>query len=369
MDETKRRLLDHLYRTPSLSTAFTTLRPLYKAAQQKDSTIELSDVRAYLRQQPTYTLHRHVNHRFKRLKFVPCGWNTDFQADLAIMDRLKRHNNEHRYILVVVELMSRRLYAQPLLNKSGPVVAAAFDRIFSSLPAPAWFLVTDKGTEFKNKQVQTLLREKFKIRWSTTHSNPKVKAAVAERMVRTLKERLYRYFTDRGTQRWIDVLPQLVSAINASPNKTLGMAPNDVNYKNSRELWYRLYGEEHHAQPAHKPRFRLGEPVRMEKMKGAFDKGYLPNFTEEIFFIDYVRKRNVTVNVYRLRDTDGDEIRGWFYENELCAADASNISYRVERVTGKRVNKETGETEFRVRWKGFSKDYDSWIKETDFQKE
>jgi transposase InsO family protein len=355
-------LLKRLYESPKSASCFTGPQALLKAARKQDPNVTPAEVKHFLSGQYTYTLHRHTNRRFGRLKFRPAGLNTDYQADLAQLDRLAKNNSGYRYILVLVEVLSRRLAAAPLKTKSADDVKKALDGLFEDLPAPAWKIITDQGREFKNAKVKKLLEGKYKTRWTSTFSNPRVKAAVAERMVRTLKERLFRYFTETNTQRWIDILPHIVDAINRTPNRTTGFAPVDVTYKNARSLWYRLYGRL--GKCGRRPRFQEGAAVRVAKEKHVFEKGYLPRFTDEVFFVAERRADPGEPVVYRLRDEEGEPVKGWFYEPEMCAVDASNIAYRVERIIEAR--KRGKGIEYLVKWYGFDDRHNAWVPEEEF---
>jgi hypothetical protein len=349
-------LLDKIYTTPGSGGSFAGERALFEEARKREPRITLEDVRYYLSTKKTYTLHAPAIRRFPRLKFIPAGLGTDFQADLAIMSSIASENKGNRYILVLVELLSRRLYAYPVRVKDAVEMTEAFKRFLADLDYPPWNLVTDQGTEFKNKNVQALLRAN-NVRWSTTHSNPRVKAAVAERAIRTLKSRLYRVFTERGNNCWIDILQPIVNDINNSKNSTIGMAPNEVNTENARELWYKIYGEERFTNSKKLPRFSIGDPVRFQRQKGIFEKGYTTNYTTTYYFVAEVRRRPVIT--YRLRSTDGQIVKGWFYERELIRVDASQVPYRIERVLESRVRNRR--KEHLVKWRGFPSVFNSWI--------
>jgi len=101
------------------------------------------------------------------------------------------------------------------------------------------------------------------------------KAAVVERFNRTLKERLYRYFTAANTLRFVDALPQLVEGYNATRHRSIGMAPRDVTWENEEAVWKRLYEKRLKAKPP-QAKFKMGDRVRLNKSHRTFEKGYLP---------------------------------------------------------------------------------------------
>ena len=133
------------------------------------------------------------------------------------------------------------------------------------------------------------------------------KAAVVERFNRTLKERLYRYFTAANTLTFTDVLQDLVKGYNASEHSSIQMAPKDVTLKNEKQVWNTLYGKK---KKVRKPTLKKGDSVRLNKIHRPFQKGYLPGLTEEVFIVDKV----ISFPAYKIKEWDGTPIEGTFYE-------------------------------------------------------
>ena len=103
-------------------------------------------------------------------------------------------------------------------------------------------------------------------------------AGMAERANRSIKERLYRYFTENKTLKWVDVIQDIVNSINNSFNSSIGMRPIDVNYENAESLRRSLKEkalEQHGPTRWKENSFNVGDPVRVEKNKQVFKKGYL----------------------------------------------------------------------------------------------
>ena len=137
---------------------------------------------------------------------------------------------------------------------------------------------------------------------------------MAERFVRTIKSKLWRHFTITGTKRWIGILDDAVYAYNHSKHRTIGMCPNDVNKLNEMEVWNRIYGNT--ANSLKKPKFNLGDNVRITKSNLIFRKAYAGGWSNEIFtIIDRVRERYPYM--YIIRDSDNEIVKGAFYEHEM----------------------------------------------------
>lgn len=320
-------LLRKLYYGTDNPSCYGGVNNLYRAAKKQIPGIKINDVKNFLSKQETYTLHKPVRRRFPRNKIVTAGLDVDWQADLADLKSLKKYNGGYSYILVVVDVLSKYLWAEPMKNKTASETAKAMSKILTQGRLP-WRLCTDRGKEFKGQQFQ-LLMDKYDI----THfsaTSPDVKAALAEIYVRHMKNKLYRFFTAAKTWRYLEILPRIVDAMNQSVCRTTGMAPADVNRDNAETVWQRLYGQETGKKPLF--RFRVGDRVRITKEKHKLSKGYLPNFNPEIFLVDKVMTKR-TPATYKLKDLAGEDIEGIFYEAELVKVVESGKEVReIEKV-------------------------------------
>ncbi|CAB4008997.1 integrase core domain-containing [Paramuricea clavata] len=175
----------------------------------------------------------------------------------------------------------------------------------------------DEGKEFYNNGVKGLL-EKHDIHYFSTPSTGK-KAAVVERFNRTLKTRMWKYFTEQQfttkSKKWIDVLHNFVASYNHSKHRTIDMKPADVNETNKDKVWTKLYGYPLSHFPT--PKFKVGDRVRDQIYRKTFDKGYTQNYTDDVYVVSEVFRGDP--NMYKIIDPDYDdrEIKGRFYEHEL----------------------------------------------------
>jgi len=122
------------------------------------------------------------------------------------------HNDGMRYLLTCIDVFSKRAWAVPIRMKSASDVTEAFEKIVDERTCN--MLQTDKCTEFLNLTFQTMLRRRD-IRFYTTE-NEDLKAAVVKRFNKTLKAKMYRYFTHANTRWYVDVLADLVHSYNDS---------------------------------------------------------------------------------------------------------------------------------------------------------
>lgn len=364
--KTNKQLLEHFYKENLRSpAAFTSVEPLLREIRQVNKRITRREVQNFLASQDVYTLHRRAVRKYKRMPTLAPGLHTEWQADLSIMDRLSKVNKGYKYFLVCIDTFSRQLFVEPVKSKHSANMIDAFKRLFKRSKVIPWKLLTDQGLEFNAKPVEKYFRS-LDMEHFCMLTSPQFHAGMAERANRSIKERLYRYFTARRTQKWIDIIQDLVYAINHSFNSSIGMRPVDVTYKNADELRERLKQAAllKHASASKAHQFRVGDHVRIEKHKHVFQKGYMPNFTSEIFIIDRVRRTPYQPATYRIRDQNGEPIKGWFYNSDFCLvlpADTheKDAVYDIERVLRKQ--KKDGVEMFYVKWKGYGTEHNSWI--------
>src|SRR5258708_2393406 len=148
------------------------------------------------------------------------------------------HNEGYKYILVVIDIFSRYAWAEPVKSKSPKDVKPAFERIFAQGRKP-FKIQTDQGLEFESATMQQFFNDR-KIEQFSVKSQ--FKAAIVERLNRTLKAKMWTYFTHANTRKWLAILPKLVAGYNAALHRGIAMAPQEVDKEVEMELWMRNEG-------------------------------------------------------------------------------------------------------------------------------
>ena len=178
---------------------------------------------------------------------------------------------------------------------------------------------------------------------------------MVERFNRTLKERLWRYFTKTNSMRYLDVLPDLVRAYNHTFHRSIKRAPIEVNTKNQEDVWFQLYGGGKKRES--RPKLKVGDRVRISKTRRVFKKGYLPSWTRELFTVHTVI--NTHPVTYTIKDDHDEVLKGTFYEQELQKV-GDKEEYQIEAVLDQRVGKK-GQREYLVKWLGYDTSFNQWI--------
>ena len=230
------------------------------------------------------------------------------------MQKFSKQNKHYKYLLTVIDIFSKYVWIVPLKTKTGLEVASAFQTIFKKgqrTPNKIW---VDAGKEFYNKNVKDLLSFNNIELYSTQNEE---KSCVIERFNRTFKEKIFKYFTAYDTNKYYDVLDQIVNEYNNTFHNTIKMSPQEGSKKvNQNKIFERVFQDS--TAPCKKSssaKFKIGDRVRITKYKGKFEKGYTTNFTREIFVIDKIL--NTIPITYKIKDQKGEEIIGSFYEQEL----------------------------------------------------
>ena len=156
-------------------------------------------------------LHRPVRKRFQKRSVFAKQVDDIWTADLVDMSPYSRSNNGYKYIVTVIAVFSKYGWIVPLKTKTGKEVAMAFQKLFTTANAPPSRLWTDKGTEFYNQQLKSVLTANNVTLYSTENEK---KSSIVERWTRTMKNIMWKYFTANNIQKYIDVLPSMVEKYN-----------------------------------------------------------------------------------------------------------------------------------------------------------
>ena len=350
--ENRESYLKNLYYDIGRESGLSSIEKLYRAAKQDGKyKITRDQIKHFLHGQDVYTLHKPARKKYPRNRILAVGRDEIHQMDLVDVSNLSRYNDGYKYLLTWIDVFSKYAWVIPLKSKTAKELVEA---VKSTLKLNR--RNTDKSSEFTNHKFQDFLKSE-NVRFYTTNSE--VKASVVERFNRTLKTRMWKYFTLKNTLNYVNVLPKLVKSYNDSHHRSIKMKPSEVNDENESQVWRTLYAD---RKVSMRFKFQVGDKVRISKQRMTFEKSYLPAWSEELFTVAK-RIGHQMYPAYKLRDYSGEEIQGTFYEQELQKVRKIDDLYRVEKVIRKRKRK--GKTEYFVKWLGYPSSFNSWV--TDLQ--
>ena len=226
----------------------------------------------------------------------------------------------------------------------------AFDHIFKKSKRKPEKLWTDKGSEFICKHFKDFLKKNNIMLY---HTQNEEKSSVVERWNRTMKNKMWKMFSANNNTVYWDKLDKLLDDYNNSYHSSIEMIPTEASKKvNEKQVFINLYKDEIYMKPGKQK--SIGDNVRLSKYKRrVFDKGYTPNWTEEVFVTD---KINLTKPVtYNVVDLLGEKVEGSFYEKELQLA--KQQTFRIEKF----VRRDNKKKKALVKWKGYSDKFNSWV--------
>lgn len=356
MNAKSRKLLHKIYFDPSNAAGFGTADKLWKATKKKISKMNVEE---WLENQETYTLHQPLRKKFDRNRFISNYIDDVWQADLCDMQSLSKYNDNFKYLLTVIDLFSKFAWIIVLRNKTSLEIIRGFQEIFESSNRKPTNLNTDKGKEFKNKKFVQFLKDRD---INFYYTNNDTKAAVVERFNKTIKQKIWKYFTYSSSNRYIDVLPDLLHSYNNSIHSTIKFAPTDVNINNMMEVWRNL-NDRIPVIKNRKIKFAIGDHVRISREKGQFEKGFEKNYSDEIFIISEVLPRR-HLTVYRIEDMSHQPIEGTFYEAELKRVRIRKSTvYKIDKILETR--RFRGSDKLLVKWLGYPSSQNSWVNKKD----
>ena len=297
--------LENLYHDPKFPGSFSGADNFYREVKRIYSKTSQKRINNFLKSQDAYSLHKRTRKpkRYRRtLVFRPRDL---WQIDLLDMQKYSKLNRGYRYICVIIDCFSRYVWVKPLKNKTGKAIVKALALLLMN-ERPK-LIQADQGTEFFNKNVKRML-EAFGLKLYHTYSDKK--AAIVERVQRTLRSRLGRLFTRRNNFNWIDNIDDIVEAYNNSYHRSIDMKPVDVDEEHIANIFFK-------SIPNYRKMIKLktGDRVRLLLKKKQFKKEFEKSWTDEIFTVKKVQKTNQIT--YLIEDEEGEDILGGFYAEEL----------------------------------------------------
>ena len=233
-------------------------------------------------------LHKPIIKKFDKRKVYSQFKDNIWGVDLVDMQSLSRKNKGIKYLLCTIDLYIKYAFVIPLKDKKVISIVNAFNKIIKQSNGKPNKIWVDQGGEFYDNVFEKWLSDNDINIYSMYNED---KSVVAERFIRTLKNKLYKHMTATGKNVYYDVLDDIVNKYNSTKHSTIKMKPIDV--KNNK----RVYIDEHNEKDS---KFKVGDRVRISKFKNIFAKGYTPNWNSEIFIVD---KINDTVPyTYNLKD-------------------------------------------------------------------
>ena len=218
-------------------------------------------------------LHKPIIRKFKKRKVYSSFKYNIWGVDLADIQSLSKLNKGFKYLLCTIDLFSKYAWVIPIQEKKGTSIVNAFKKIISKgqrKPNKIW---VDQGSEFYNQPFKDFLKIN-NIQMYSTYNEGK-------RFIKTLKNKIFKHMTTISKNVYIDVLNDIVNKYNNTVHRTIKIKPTDVTNDS-----YVKYNEDSNKKG---PKFKVNDHVRISKNKNIFAKGYVPNWSEEVFIVNEIK--------------------------------------------------------------------------------
>ena len=363
MVDTNKILLD-IYQDTKNPNSYTGVQKLLHAVKKHHPSITKHDIIQFLKSQKAHTLHKITQKHFLRRRILASKPGIIASCDLADLSSLARYNNGYKYIVCFIDVFSRFAQCIPVKRKNATSIHDSLNKILNSGHFPKLNrLNTDEGKEFYNEKVNKLLNSKGITLYSV--SSREIKAAIAERFIRTLKGKLFRYMTHQNTKKYVNILTDVVNSYNHTQHRGLGgdHTPSEIHQQTDPDeiqlQFNRMYKNPCSSHKRVISNLPIGEYVRLSQLKPTFKKGYTIQNTFEIFKIVRIDTTQ-SPTVYFLEDLQGEPIKGIFYREELIPT-TPPASYEIDIIKSKIVS---GRKKYFVKWRGYPDKFNTWIDES-----
>ena len=185
-------------------------------------------------------LHKPIIKKINKRKVYSQFKDNIWGVDLADMQSLSKKNKGIKYLLCAIDLYSKYAFVGPLKDKKGISVTNGFNKVIKQSGRKPNKIWVDQGSEFYNHVFKRWLSRNNIIMYSTYNEG---KSVVAERFIRTLKNKLYKHVTTTGKNLYYDVLDDIVNKYNNTKHNTIKMKPEVVGNNNKR-----VYIDEHNEK-------------------------------------------------------------------------------------------------------------------------
>ncbi len=336
------------------------------------------EIKKLLERDISFQASRALRKKFPRRKDLSYFFSERWEADVGDIGKarfidLTTGKEKGRYFLLVVDLFSKKVFVEPLANKSAPSVQRALENIISGLHqpySPPQTLESDQGGEFFNSTLRRFLQKKSVDLVFARGAN---KARNAERYIRSFKRVLIPFLETHPNQSWDRAVRAVGAALNRRFNRSLGTSPNQVviNWKQIQEknlkerpvqpflpfMKEQLLIEKGRPVRERNRTFALGDAVIIPRKRRGMKKESDRQFGYEVYFIKTIRTEEKPY-MYKLEDGLGTKVKRLFYAQELRKVEAPS-HYPVHKIV--RTKMVHGKKFALVSWLDHDSRFNSWI--------
>lgn len=336
---------------------------LYRAARRAGLQVSLRDCKSFLSSVPAYNLNRYARTKYRRNPVIAPFAGFVVAGDIAVMQgSARRDNRGYAYILFLIDVFSKWIWAEPLVSRQTAPMLAAFKKALSQLPFKVVNLWFDKEGSVWSREGQKFFKDRDVNPYRTLSET---KASNVERLIRSWRLKLSRYQTQRGTEDWVSFLPIFVRSYNYTPHPPAKKSP----YLLVTNPLSRVHSGRDYASLRYRSKLPpIGSFVRLNTIKAKFAKETSAlgptSWTREIFKISS-HVLSSPIPMVRLVDLLGKQVFGSFYREEIQPVIWSGQK-TVFQVHARREDGPQG-PEIQVSYSEYPRDFREWVSEGRFR--
>ncbi len=305
-----------------IENGFPNVTKLWKLAKEENIPVTYKQLKEFYQNQSTYQLHKKVTNKIVGRPISTTDTRTEFQMDLLDMSKFYRNNHGKKWILIVVDIFSRKAYARALSNKTALETSKAIKDIFDHITIPK-VIVSDNGSEFKGATSSYF--QKMNIIHLTYEPGDHRALGIIDRFSQTLKNTIYKHFTFSQDTNWVDSLDNYIKAYNKSPHSSLGF--NSPNFAEKHPSDMRAIFYQRIQNINHKNNLQIGDNVRVRNTRKVFDKGYEIKWSLKTYKI-------IAINGVNFMLDNGKQYRAHLLQ-KVTSSDPIEVQHKIRNVAKK----------------------------------
>ena len=233
----------------------------------------------------------------------------DFSKDRGVTSK----NDGARYLFCAIDSFTRFAWVKPMKRKNQKVAAETYEEMSREFGRKPQRVLCDSGGEFTSNLFRQMLRR---------HGSKLIainrKAGTVERFQRTLQSLIYKCIASTSSKRFVHRLEDLVKSYNNRRHRMIKMTPAEAELEENLEDVRKNVKKNYDKIKKRKPRFKIGDKVRVKIRRNTFTRGYQDSFSEEVFQIFNINTvlPRVTYTLSEL-DDEAKTVEGTFYAEEL----------------------------------------------------
>ena len=267
---------------------------LYRLLQEDNHKITKKRIKEFLDKKDEEQILKENKTKASSGHIVALSPNKLWQIDIFILSKYEKYNKGYSNILCAVDVFTRKVYVEKMKSKDAETVAAAFQKILKRADGIAQLITSDTDSAFTSKEFKKVI-ESYIINHIFVPIGDHNSLGIIDRFARTLKQKLSKVFVISKHSNWIDYIDSIVENYNNKPNEGIAyVKPNEAADIDNRgiitDINY-IKSLKNNTISDLVP----GDKVRVN-IKGQFDKGTEPQFSNEVYTVQKVRGNTIYID-------------------------------------------------------------------------